>query len=358
MIQNIPEYEYLGNSLKKINSNWKELNIRLDNLFSEAKAKHNAIANTFLTLSSDLAGFLSITSSTSANWKAAADLVYNAQGHWEQPVSIIYQNTFNGVANYLEIENWLNTNFPASEFAPNQLLKCEYMCKNYSADSLKNRRIQEYEPEVLETLAAQYSATTNEIFYYLGLKNQYEILFLFINNLLKKYSKNDLIAEELADLDNFDTLVTYDSNTDNFVSNEFSNFSQTDLVYLHSYIYQKNIIKVQYDEFTQRNFQDIPIDIINQFQPENLECIVSGRFFFKNINGEWNYFFYNGIDFCVKDTCSDCYSIIDLDFNLRECNPYKYVLEECDFFSPYDDDVSDVTVQSLEEPDIISDLFS
>ena len=100
MITPISEYEYLGNSLGKINANMSELNVRLDILYSD-KEQWNSIATTFTTLSTEFLNFITSVQTTSSDWKQASDLVYNAQGYWEEPLSLVYKNTFNSIANYV-----------------------------------------------------------------------------------------------------------------------------------------------------------------------------------------------------------------------------------------------------------------
>ena len=333
-----------------------EFNVRLDGLFQKT-VEYNDMANIFTSLSSNLANFLTTTQTLSSKWKDSANMVYNYQPYWEEPISIVYKNTFNGVANFLEIETWLNDNFPTSNFISTQLIKCEYLCKNYSSESLKNRRVLAYDAEKMADLANAYSATTNDIFYFLGLQNQYNTLILLINSLLKKYKKKDYIIETYSDVDKLNTLISYQKELNLFDSDEFQDFNQIDLMFIHSYLYQHKIIKTKYDELVDRGFENIPNNVLLQFEPKNIELLTGGRFFFINLNNKWTYYPYTNIEFCTRDACSDCYDIISLDlYENNDCIPYKYILTECDYYSPYDEVVVPFEASALSNS--ISNLLS
>lgn len=348
MIQPISEYEYLGTSLTKFNSNMQELNIRIDNLYSQIFGMESFVSS-FAALSSDLEGFTSNIQTLSSNWKRSSDLVYNLRGYWEAPVLIAYKSTFNCVANYIEIETWLNENFPPENFSPTQVVRCDFLCKNYSTDALASTRIRTYEPTVMESLANLYNTTVNDIFNYLGYKNQLEALLAVFNYLFRKYSKTDLVLDDIEGISAITSFVTYNYNTRNFESAVLDNFSQSDLKYFDSYVRQYNNIKDRYQYYVDRNFNSIPQSAINQFEPRNIEVTTGGSFFFNIQNSRWTYHYYNGSEYCASENCNDCYDALPVNelYGEKECpQRFKYLLTECDFVEPY---VSP-TVESLALP--------
>jgi hypothetical protein len=337
MIQQISEFEYLGNSLQKFNSNMNELNVRTDILYSDSN-KWNSLINEFLQIYNDLFSLTTNVQSNSSLWGSASDIVYNISGYWEEPIQIVYKNTFNGVANLIEIETWLNDNFPSSNFSPTQILRCDYLCKNYSPEGLDGIRITQYKPEILQELASDYFVSVNEIFDFLSYKNQLESLMVVFNALFRKYGKNDLIITGIEQMSTLSDLVVFNRNIDSFQSSTLENFNSTDLQIFHSYVSQYNIIIQKYNLYVQRNFEDIPTNVLVQFQPKNVSVHTGGYFFFKIRNGRWSYHEYKNIEFCAINTCSDCYNVLDINklYGEKDCpQRFKYLLTECEFVPPY-----------------------
>lgn len=363
MIQQISEYEYLGTSLVKFNSNMNELNVRMDNLYSQMFEMEPFISS-FISLSADLLGFTNLIASLSGNWKMSADLVYNLRGYWEAPILISYSKTFNCIANYLEIQTWLNENFPSSNFSPTQIIRCDFLCKNYSSDALASTRVLTYQPETMESLANAYNTTVDDVFNYLGYKNQLEALLSVFNFLLRKYNKTDLILESIDEIENITNLVIYNFNSNLFESSELNEFSQTDLIYFHSYVSQYNNIKPKYDFYVSRNLNDIPQAAINQFEPRNVYVNSGGSFFYRIVNGKWVYHFYTGSEYCASANCNDCFDSLPVNelYGEKDCpQRFKYLLTECEFTPPYTPPYVEPMMLSLPVEDgynIIDHLFS
>lgn len=363
MIQQISEFEYLGNSLEKFNSNMNELNVRIDRLYSDTN-KWNALADAFNSTFNDLNNFATFVNENSGYWKRSSDLVYNVKGYWEEPIQIVYKNTFSCVANMLEIETWLNDNFPAENFSPTQIIRCDYLCNNYSADGLNGARIREYKPEVMEKLAANYSVTVQEVFEFLGFKNQLESLIVVFNALFRKYGKTSLNITGIDAITSVVNLVTYNPNYDIFESSELKDFSQTDLKLFHSYVYQYYVVLEKYNLYTRRNFQDIPNSVLVQFEPKNINVGTGGRFFYKIRNGNWSYHDYTSIEFCSDKLCNDCYDALPINelYGEKDCpQRYKYLLTECEFFDPYVEPVEALSIMSMSNDsntNILDELFS
>lgn len=332
MIKPLSEFQYLGNSLETFNSNMNELNVRMDRLYLD-KEKWNSMAESFSTIESQMNTMLSTLSTSGDNWSAASDLVYNVKGYWEEPILVAYKSTFNMVANFLEIETWLNDNFPSDSFSSTQILRCDFLCKNYSADSFQGARIESYVPEVLEELASVYSTTVGDILMFLGLRNQLNTLVTILNFYLRKYNKNNILLNGIEDIENLLNLITYNKNSDSLESGELSEFNKTDLTYFHSYLYQYSMINEKYGLFVRRNFLAIPEYILTQFLPKNIHISTGGTFFFKIRNSRWTYHPYTNIEFCSKNTCSDCYASLDINDLYKYKAPclytVKYILTEC-----------------------------
>jgi hypothetical protein len=337
MIETINEYDYLGNGLEKINSNWKELNIRLDNLYSSTP-KWNSFATTFRNLSANLQSVQTLVQTASSDWRRASSLVFNVKNFWQEPVLICYKKTFNCISNWLEIQTWLNSNFPASNFVEEQNIICEYLCTNYAIESIEGTFTPQYNEKLLNSLALNYSTTAKNVFLFLGFENQMNALVKCFNLLLHKYNKTDLLIENYSDIATFNItgLVYFDINSNSFVSEELSNFNQTDLIFFHSYCKQYEIIYKNYSTYAKGIEGIIPRNILNQFVPLNLNINNAGQFIFKNVNGQWTYREYTGLNFCALDVCSDCYDYIDPNslYKDKDCFRYKYILTECEYYDP------------------------
>lgn len=341
MIQQLDEYEHIGNGYKIFNSNMNELNIRFDLLFNNVE-KWNSLANSFQSISSDL--FYTLTNDVpalSGKWQSVSDLVYNVEGFWSEPIEIIYKNSVNIVGSYLEIEDWLNSTFIASNFADGQIIRTDFLCRNYNSDILDGVNIDNYDINVLETLATTYNTTTLNIFQYLGFKNQIDTIISLMNTFLRKYNYKDIIIKDWTDLEQFNDFIKYNFREEKFHSLILPNVNQADLKFIHSYIHQYNVIKPKYKSYIDLKVNEIPDQILNAFLIKNVYNNISSYLFFKNINGKWTYRPYNNIDFCANNTCSDCYNLIDINqlYKNRDClDTVKFVLTECD------DSLDDVAV--------------
>lgn len=339
MIQNIPVYDYLGNGLEKFNSNWKQLNIRLDRLYSDVPL-WNSFFTQFSTLSSQLQQTKTITQTNSANWKSVSNVVFNMQGYWEEPILIAYKKIFNCISNWLEMQTWLNENFPTSNFPQNQSIICEYMCTNYVVESLQGTFTPKYNSQYLDSIATAYSVTTNNVFSFLGFENQMNALKNSFNFLLKKYNLTDLLLEQYSDVItfNFTNFIKFDKSTGKFVSEDLTGFNQTDLIFFHSYIKQFNTVYPNYIKYGNGIIDIIPRNILNQFVPLNLEVIGAGQFYFENVDGVWQYREYTGLNFCALNVCGDCYDYIDPNtlYKEKDCYRFKYLLTECEYYNPYE----------------------
>jgi hypothetical protein len=364
MINNISEYEYLGNGLYKINSNMQELNIRLDNLFLD-KEKWNSLIPIMNSLSSKLQNLHTTISTNSANWKSAASLVYGTEGYWEEPIMIVYNKTFNYAANYLEIENWLNENFIVTDFATSQIIRCEFLCKTYNDEMLKGYRLKDFDPYNTEALAVQYNTTAKKVYSYLGLVNQLNSIISLLNFFLRKNGKTSLVIDSIKDLTSYSNYISYNRIDDTFNSTELSTFREADLRAFHSYIYQYQLVYTIYLKYA--DLKTIPEEILKKFDLKDIAINNGGNFFYKIINNRWTYYPYTHLEFCNNTICSDCYDTINLN-ELYNDKRYcfvgaKYILTECPSTIPYGETLSFsnpiiVDIPEDEEYDVLSNLLS
>lgn len=358
MIKAFSEHQYLGNSLQIINSNMHELNIRWDILYSD-KEKWNELYNTMQTMSAQLVQFSTGMASNSADWKESSDLVYNVKGYWEEPVMIVYKETVNCAANYLEIENWLNDNFPVEGFSPTQILRCDFMARNYSYESVDNVRLKDFDHSVIESLAAKHRTTTLNVFNYLGLTNQLKSIITLIDFFFRKHGLKNYLINTVRDISSYHSLITYNRITDQFESSAFNKLNQSDLRNVHAYLYQYELVYKLW--FKYKGLSDIPAEDLLKFNLMDVHVSNAGNFFYKNIGGRWQYYPYTHIEFCTKDVCTDCYSPVDLNslYQSREycfspATPYGEIRE-----TPDTPTISALAIAGMEDGyDIISHLMS
>lgn len=361
MIKYISRFEYLGNGLNKFNSNMKEFNIRIDNLYNSLDKWKKF--KEFSDFSEKFQNLRTTMQTYSANWKNSSDLVYNLQGYWEEPIQIAFDRTFNYVANFVEVETWLNENFTASVFSPSQILRCDYLCKNYSGEMLEGYRLSNYNSKKTEEIAALYKTTSKKIYRFLGLKNQLNAIISLINLLLRKYNNTTYVVDTIRDLTTYSTLVTFNKSQNIFSSVELDNFSNTDLAYFDSYVTQYNSL---YKIYTLKyiELEVIPVESLIYFDLRDVAITSGGALFFKNINNSWKYHPYTNIEFCPRNTCSDCYDNLDLNSiyeNREYCDSSpKYILTECGESLPYSGSLSfsSATIITNEELEQLSDLLS
>jgi hypothetical protein len=336
MIKLISDYEYLGNGLVKINSNMNEFNVRVDLLYNNIENWESL--NNFNFLKNKFDQLYTVLTSFSADWKSTADLVYNVKGYWEQPILIAFHRTFNFVANFVEIETWLNENFPTREFSPTQIIRCDFLCKNYNDESLDGFRLVNYDPIKAEEKASFYGTTSKKVYRFLGIKNQLNSIIFLINALLRKYNNTSYIINRIQDLSVYSSFIGYNKSLNTFFSEELKDFSPTDLAYFQTYITQyNNVYKIYQRDYIQ--LESIPADDLLIFDLRDVAITSGGSFFFKNIKDYWTYYPYTNIEFCPKNVCSDCYDEIDINnlYKNREyCNGIpKYILTECGETIPY-----------------------
>jgi phage pi2 protein 07 len=287
------------------------------------------------------------------------------KGYWEEPIMIVYKRTFNYAANYLEIETWLNENFDPSGFSPEQILRCDFLCKNYNDEMLQGYRLIDFDPYTTESLAVQYSTTSNNVYNFLGLENQLNAIISLMNFFLKKNNKTSLIVDSIKDLSGYANYISYNKINNTFYSSELNTFREADLRALHAYIYQYQLVYKTYLKYL--DIASIPKEVLKKFDLKDISITNGGNFFYKIINGRWTYYPYTHIEFCNNTICSDCYDSLDLKelyANKRYCFVgAKYTLTECVSAVPYGEILSFsmpilVDIPEEGEYDMLSNLLS
>lgn len=326
-----PDSENLGNSLYKMNDLFHLYNVRYDILMSN-KENWNSLANTYGNISGGLEDMRTLVSSTSASWKEASDLVYNVQGFWEEPIFIMYKDTFNMVGNWLEIQSWLNENFDPSTFSPTQVIRCGFTCKNFNADSLEGTKLIEVSQDILEGLASAYGVTFKDIINYINYKNQLDAILSILNSILNRSGNSQYTITDISTVTAINQFIQFNKNTDSFESSTLLNVTPTNYNTLHALLYQLLVLKVKLVPLINKGIEDIPKNVLNKFYSKNLLVVTSGEFFFKIRNGQWSYHPYTNIEFCSENVCGDCYDVININdlYKNKQClEIVKYVLTEC-----------------------------
>lgn len=361
MIQEISEYEYLGNGLDKMNSNMAELNVRIDQLFSQKEqwSKATSIVNSIVY---DLNNLSNTVHANSGFWRQSTNLIYNTQVYWAEPIMIVYGQTFTYAANYLEIEDWLNQYFPIEDFDDNQILRCDFLCKNYDDKIVANSQLPTFDPFKAEAKALEYATTTRKVFDFLGFKNQLNAIISLINFLLYKNNNQEFVIDSIKNLDHYSSFVLYDENFDRFYSHKLSSsFNQIDLKFFDSYITQYNTVYALYEA---TDLSVIPTSALNFFELKDVSITNSGHFFYKKLYNQWSYYPYKTIDFCANDLCSDCFDVLDLNKLYPEKRQYcfqgvSYILSEvCDPESPVEPYGESLSFMEAEPYDTLSNLIS
>lgn len=331
-IQEIDIYNSIGNSIDIINKNFQLFNNRMcyiDKARSELKILFSNI--NFSTPS--INGLITTVNSNSALWRDTASLVYNTKGYWLEPVTLMYQKTFSVIANFAEIETWLDNTFSINTFTQNQILKVSYIVKNYDPSIINNTPLPNTTTASLDTLAAAYNQNTNDIQSYFSYFNHITSIIATINNIIKRSIQNiGLLIEPTNNVKAIQYFNSFSIFKNILSSNKLINFSQSDLRLIYSYLYQLVLINNLYQTLVDKGIPNIPATILNKFNLQKIyETFIGSFCFHLNNNNLWEYIPSCNIDFCVDQKCN-CYDFIDVNslYKNRGCPfPIKYDLVSC-----------------------------
>ena len=191
MINTIPSYEYLGNSLELINSNFQELNIDICNMSYSANSFWNPFFDQYNQIKNELDNTYNVVAAASASWRSASDMITNLKKYWLQPINIVYPESFDVIVDVETVTNWANRNISPQSFYEDQLLRVECLTRNYNKTQLEDSRYypllntsQILNPSALnidqiqgiqDALATKYNTNVDDASYFFSYKNQIEL---------------------------------------------------------------------------------------------------------------------------------------------------------------------------------------
>jgi hypothetical protein len=177
-------YSAIGNLQKTVNSNMQEFNVRT----CDVDKNIDAWRSNFQDLSSlipKLESFASSFQETSAFLKSASDIVYNFENYWLPNIGILYVKPFSVIANYQDIEKWLDSNF-IDVFHKNQILSVNFAVHSYDPTILNGTPIQNITTETLDSLAISYQLTATEIKDFVVKDNLVNSIISIINSIFNR----------------------------------------------------------------------------------------------------------------------------------------------------------------------------
>ena len=364
-MKSIDQFLAAGNTLKNINYYMSSINVDLcRNLQNEY-----ALSPFFTTIQDFSASFNDLTKivkSLSANWVNTSSLTYNLSGYWLEPITIVYENTFNLAANINEIETWLDTNF-ASTFATGQILKVSSGVKNYSSDSLNNTFLpSSISTDYLNGLANAYNQKLSDINRYLSFKNHITSYISILNNIFKQLGKKAYLIDNEAQLSTYYNSFSVFENT--LTSTLLLDIEQDKLSLIYSYLAQYILIKDDYDHLIELGINTIPANILTAINTQNIFITYFMDFCFLQTNGKWKYIPDCRIKFCANQYCYDCYEYIDPNsvydrsgcplnskYQLTTCEGDVYLLGNS-LFETYKNQYIDIIIDNVEVKALVEDI--
>ena len=326
-VNQINEYTPIGNSLTEINENFSILDTRTC-LFEQQRPVFAELFTSIQSLSSRLDSFTTTTSSLSSELKGMSDLVYNMKDYWLNPITLVYPKSFSVVANYQEIQKWLDDNF--SDLAPNQLVKVQFLIKSFDDQLLAGTQLEKIDIQTLNALSATYGIPTKDIQRYIVLDNHIKAMISIISNILNRLFIK-LKVEKYSDLDVL--IASCAIHRHILTSSLLSDISYTNLLIIWSYLQQYSMIKDEYLALKTLGMDSIPSNVTSKFNTKNVIETFFGTFCFLFNDSGWDYIPDCSRNICIVDSCSDCYDVIDVNnlYSGQQCKlGSKYVLLECD----------------------------
>lgn len=344
----LPAYQYLGNTLVTINDQFQQLNISTCNMLYSS-VDWTSYTTTLNTMADRLNSMFTFVSNASAGWKSSSDMIANLHKYWMQPIMIMYPSTFNVTVDLETVSNWINAQTAYTlnpiNFYEDQLLRVECLTKNYNTDiGLSGSRLYSdlFSTGVVagssssidkilerqEELSTEYNIPVHEVQSYLSLNNQIDLLVASVNSRILKYPDVDAI-EGVAGLRSISSYIKFDGE---FISNEWSNFSQNDLSQIYSLIDQFKTIDKIYAPLEIKVAAITSTDLL-YFKSKNVWNNITHAFYFKRVDTSWVYWPDPFIDVCLNNNCNPCVDLIDINGQYtedRDCPAQGlYVLIQC-----------------------------
>ena len=326
-IQEIDEYQALGNSLNVINDNFANIDTRLC-IYDSRQSSLEDMFTSLQASSAMFADFYNQATTLSAGFRDMSDIVYNIQGYWHNTATIVYQNTFSVMANYVEILEWLNTHF--TDFSDNQLVRVQYLVKSYDDIILNGQALDNITISTLNSLATSYKLKTADIQRYIVLDNHIQSIISLISNILTK----SFIKTKIKTTDDVDALVGSFSIHKNVISSPLlKDLSYDKTLTIWSLLEQYEMLIVEYKSLQTLGISNVPSSVLSKFNTKSVSETFIGSFCYRWSNSIWSYSPSCANEICVQDVCTDCYDILDPNklYHKTECPAFpRYILYKCD----------------------------
>lgn len=325
-IQTIDEYDPLGNSLEVINNNFSIIDTRLCE-YDKNRPIFDALFSSIRSLSGELSNFSTTIQENSSLLSDSANLVYNLKDYWLNPVTLMYPKTFSVLANYQEIENWLNETFP--NYAPSQMFKVQFVVKSFDHLSLDGTALETFSTDTLDALSSPYNIKTVDIKRYIILDNHVKSVISSINNIFKRLDIK-IPVNSYTDLDYIASTFTVHRQV---LSSSKIDLSQDNLLVIWSFLAQYQLLRDEYLSLYTLGISTIPSNILLKFNVKNIVETFIGDFCFVFSDDAWRYVPSCSRDICANQYCDDCYDVLDVNglYTGTDCPlKAKYVLIECD----------------------------
>lgn len=322
----IDSYNLLGNSRSELNQNFSDLDIRTC-IYDNAKPTYEQLFTNISDLSARLSNFTSAVQSVSSDYINTSNLVYNLKDYWLTPVTLVYPLSFSVVANYQDIENWLNQNF--LDIPTNQIYKIQFVVKSYSDSLLANTLLEKVSTETLDALSSTYGISTKNIQRFIVLDNIVKTIISSVKTILTRL----FIKTQVDTASDLDVLISSCSIHKNVIlSSVLTTIDYTNLLSIWSLLQQYSLVKDEYTALSELGINTIPGNVLARFNTKNIYEAVIGSFCYK-YDTKWSYIPDCSRNICLNTECSSCYDSIDVNnlYTTDDCKiGSKYVLLECD----------------------------
>jgi len=324
------DYSPIGNTLEDMNRNFHLMNNRICVLQESMNRWQNFAdsVNNLKTKQNNQVKFLNVYAQ---RFTDAANIVYNAQEFWKEPMTIVYSEGFSVVGNYIEAQKWLDVNFPADKFIDGQQVRLEFLIKTYDPKIMNNYSISELAYTSLTSIANSYNHKIKDIIDYITVDNQCKTVIDAINAIFVRMKKPDFILDSPEKIKLISEDIVFNKGV--FTATLLADFNIIDIQLIYCLFDQyftiflpklKSLISIP---------TDIPANIISRFDNKLIYTNFVHHFTFTKNGKFWKY-----VPNIIKSVpqitnCNSCYDYIDLDkiYKDRNCQ-YRAVYEliECE----------------------------
>ena len=297
----------LGNSLDEMNQNFHLMNIRICKLQEDIK-KWTGMFDSLQSIKDRLNNNTATIERVKQRYIDAANIVYNIRPYWELPIALVYAPGFDTIGNFNEVRLWLLDNFNPSDFIDNQLIRVEFLIRNYSPEIFDQYPIGELSSTAMDSIAGTYGISSRHILSYLSVLNQLRQTVSSMNNIFTRAKLNWEILESEQVHILFDS-IKYDAGQ--FTSTLMTELSEADLQLLHcladQYINLFEPALPQFDNIV----NDFPAELLERFDNNLIFSNFGHHFNFIKTNNSWEYYPNDLVPHGQGFNCNSCFSIID-----------------------------------------------